>query len=80
MCYNRFVEEVNAMNGNTQKIVATVMLVMLGWLIADQSRLRGYVRTEIADVQSDIADLRERLERLEGQMDVVIEGFVRREG
>lgn len=68
------------MNGNTQKIVATVMLVMLGWLIADQSRLRGYVRTEIADVQSDIADLRERLERLEGQMDVVIEGFVRREG
>ena len=53
------------MNGNSQKIVATIMLAMLGWLIADQRGLRSYVRMEISAIRSDIADLRERMARLE---------------
>ena len=54
------------MNGNSQRIVATIMLAMLGWLIADQRGLRSYVRSEVSAVRSDIAELRERMARLEG--------------
>ena len=70
-------QQTSAMNVNVQGIVAALILAMLGWLIVDQRSLRGYVRTEITAIRSDIADLRERMARLEGQMDVAIEGLAR---
>ena len=63
------------MNGNAQRIVATVMLAMLGWLIADQ---RG-LRSEVVEVREDIADLRERMARLEGRVDTLVDVFTQRE-
>lgn len=65
------------MNGNAQKVVATVMLAMLGWLIADQRTLRSYVRPEISAVRGDMADLRERMVRLEGRVDTLVDVIVR---
>ncbi len=63
------------MNGNSQRIVATIMLAMLGWLIADQRGLRSYVRSEVSAVRSDIAELRERMARLQG----LFEGHLNKE-
>lgn len=59
------------MNGNAQKIVAAVVIAMLGWIIADQRALRS----EVTEVRNDIADLRERMAKLEG----LFEGFTKRE-
>lgn len=67
------------MNGNAQRIVATVMIAMLGWLIADQRGLRSYVRSELSSMRSDIADLRERMARLEGRVDTLVDVFTNRE-
>lgn len=63
------------MNGNAQRIVATAILAMLAWLVADQRGLRGEVR----QIHSDIADLRERMARLEGRVDTLVEIFTERE-
>ena len=63
------------MNGKGQAVVAAVMIAMLGWLIADQRSLRSYVHSEISAVRDDIADLRERMARLEG----LFEGHLNRE-
>ena len=59
------------MNGNAQKIVAAVVIAMLGWIITDQRALRS----EVTEVRNDIADLRERMAKLEG----LFEGFTKRE-
>ena len=68
------------MNGNAQKIVATVVIAMLGWIIMDQRSLRG----EVIDIRSDIGDLRERMARLEGRLDslenVIVQVFTKKEG
>lgn len=77
-----------SMNGNARKIVTAIVLAMLGWLIADQRSLRSHVRTAIATVRSDVADLRkevhqdiaelrERVARMEGRMDTLADVFTR---
>ena len=53
------------MNGRLLRVVATLIVAMLGWLIADQRSLRSYVGSEISAVRDDIAGLRERMARLE---------------
>ena len=45
-------------------VLGTVIVALLGWLIAEQRTMR-----------SDISDLRERMARLEG----LFEGFTKRE-
>ena len=56
------------MNGKGQAIVAAVMLAMLGWIVTEQRLVRG-----------DITDLRERMARLEGQVDTLVEIFTDRQ-
>ena len=63
------------MNGKGQAVVATVMIAMLGWLITDQRALRADVAALRSEVHADIADLRERMARLEG----LFEGHLNRE-
>lgn len=74
MCYHVIV-----VNGKVQGYVAAVMIAMLGWIIADQRSLRSYVQTEMREVRSDIADLRERMARLEGRVDTLVDVFRDRE-
>ena len=50
-----------------------VSLVSLGWKVS--SDIRQEVKQEIHYVREDVADLRERMARLEG----LFEGFTRRE-
>ena len=52
------------MNGKGQAIVATLMLAMMGWLAVEQRLMRG-----------DVADLRERMARLEGRVDTMVTLF-----
>lgn len=63
------------MNGNAQRIVATVMLAMLGWIIADMRSLRG----EVADLGEHMTSLTERIARIEGQVEILIQVFSERE-
>ena len=63
------------MNGNAQRIVATVMLAMLGWIIADQRSIRDEIRSLDQRVTDLEVSLSERMARLEG----LFEGFTRRE-
>ena len=58
------------MNGKAQGIVATIMLAMMGWIVAQQRGLRPCLGSEITALREDIANLREDLARLEGQVDV----------
>lgn len=51
-----------------QALLAGGLFAMLGWVISEQRVLRR-------DVRRDIADLRERMARLEG----LFEGFTKRE-
>lgn len=63
-----FRSEEYEMNGKGQAIVAAVMLAMLGWIVTEQRLVRG-----------DITDLRERMARLEGQVDTLVEIFTDRQ-
>ena len=63
------------MNGNAQRIVATIMLAMLGWIIADQRSLRGEIRSLDQRLTHLEVSLSERMARLEG----LFEGFTKRE-
>ena len=63
------------MNGNAQRVVATVMLAMLGWIIADQRSLRGEIRSLDERLTRLEVSLSERMARLEG----LFEGFTKRE-
>lgn len=45
-------------------ILGSLIVALLGWLVIEQRSLRW-------DVQDDIADLRERMARLEGRMDAL---------
>lgn len=67
------------MNGRAQALVATAMLVLLGWIVLEQRSFRSFVHTELAGVRSDIGDLRERMARLEGRVDTLVEIFTERE-
>ena len=58
------------MNGKAQWIVATIMLAMMGWIVAEQRALRSCQRSEIRALREDIADLREGMVRLEGQVKI----------
>lgn len=49
---------------NLMPILGTVIVALLGWLVAEQRSLR-----------SDVSDLRERMARLEGLFD----GFTKKE-
>ena len=63
------------MNGNAQRVVATVMLAMLGWIIADQRSLRGEIRSLDERLTRLEVSLSERMARLQG----LFEGFTKRE-
>ena len=63
------------MNENAQKIVAASTLALLGWIVLEQRSLRSHVQTEIAAVRSDVSDLRERMARLEGRVDTMVDLF-----
>ena len=63
------------MNGNAQRIVATVMLAMLGWIIADQRSIRNEIRSLDQRVTDLEVSLSERMARLEG----LFERFTRRD-
>lgn len=62
------------MNGNSQKIVAGIIIVMLGWLVAEQRSFRAQVHRDFAEVRADIGDLRERMARLEGLFEGHVKG------
>ena len=47
---------------------------MLGWIVADLRSFKSQVHPDFAAVRSDIADLRERMARLEGLFQVDLEG------
>ena len=47
---------------------------MLGWIVADLRSLKSQVHADFAAVRSDIADLRERMDRLEGLFQGHLEG------
>ena len=63
------------MNGRAQVVVSTIMLAMLGWIIADQRGLRGEVRDLEQRMTRLEVSLSERMARLEG----LFEGFTKRE-
>ena len=67
------------MNGNAQRIVATVMLAMLGWIIADQRSLRGEIRSLDEHMTRLEVTLSERIARLEGRVDTLVDVFTNRE-
>jgi len=66
--------EGNSMNGKTQAIVSAAILALLGWIVAEQRSLSGDLTKFRTGVHGDIADLRERMARLEG----LFEGFTQR--
>ena len=51
------------------------MLAMLGWIIADMRSLRG----EVADLGEHMTSLTERIARIEGQVEILIQVFSERE-
>ena len=63
------------MNRMGQSIVAAAILAMLGWIAADLRSLKSQTHADLAEVRGDIADLGERMARLEG----LFEGFTKRE-
>ncbi len=63
------------MNRMTESIVAAAILAMLGWIAADLRSFRSQNPADLAEVRGGIADLRERMARLEG----LFEGFTKRE-
>ena len=56
------------MNGKSQTVVATAILALLGWIVIQQQML-----------QANVGDLRERMARLEGRVDTLVEIFTERE-
>ena len=57
-----------------------VALVGLGALLrADVAELRTEVRADVAELRADVADVRERMARLEGAVGVLTEFLVDRE-
>ena len=63
------------MNGTAQKIVAAIVIAMLGWIVAEQRSFKTQIHADLSEIRNDIADLRERMARLEG----LFEGFTKRE-
>ena len=57
-----------------------VALVGLGALLrADVAELRTEMRADVAEIRADVADVRERMARLEGAVGVLTEFLVDRE-
>ena len=46
-------------------VVATIIVAMLGWIVAEQRAVRGEVR----GLSADVAQLRERMAKLEGMFE-----------
>lgn len=63
------------MNRMGQSIVAAAILAMLGWIAADLRSFKSQTHADLAEVRGDIADLGERMARLEG----LFERFTKRE-
>ena len=59
------------MTVNLMPLLGTVIVALLGWIVAEQRALRS----EVGDIRSDVANLREHMARLEG----LFEGFTKRE-
>ena len=55
------------MAGTLMPILGTLIVALLGWLIADMRSL-----------SADVGDLRERMARLEGRVDTLVDVFVDR--
>ncbi len=51
---------------NLMPILGTLIVALLGWLVAEQRLMR-----------SDIGDLRERMARIEGRVDTLVDMFTR---
>lgn len=56
------------MNGKSQTVVATAVLALLGWIVIQQQML-----------QANVGDLRERMARLEGRVDMLVNVFAEQE-
>lgn len=57
------------MNGKAQTIVSAAVLALLGWIVVQQQML-----------QINVGDLRERMARLEGRVDTLVNVFVDKDG
>ena len=57
------------MTMNLMPLLGTVIVALLGWIVAEQRALRS----EVGDVRSDVADLRERMAGFAG----LFEGFTK---
>lgn len=66
------------MTGLAQKVVAGLVIAMLGWIIADQRGLRGEVRALDQRMTRLEVSLSERLARLEGRVDTLVEVMVKK--
>ena len=52
------------MNGKAQAVVSAAILALLGWIVVQQQML-----------QINVGDLRERMARLEGRVDTLVNVF-----
>lgn len=56
------------MNDKGQTVVATAVLALLGWIVIPQQML-----------QANVGNLRERMARLEGRVDMLVDVFTNQE-
>ena len=69
------IEGESVVTSNLMPVLGTLIVAMLGWIVLDLRSFKTQVHRDFSEVRGDIADLRERMARLEG----LFEGFTKRE-